>query len=81
MSDRLGAQYLLSGEFSQTAGTFNWFFELIHARRDRILWSKSGAFTDADSTEEIASLVCEIADQIILTLVGDWRSAPTPTQE
>jgi TolB-like protein len=79
MSDRLGAQYLLSGELSQTVVTFNWFFELIQARGDRVLWSKSGAFTEANSTQEMAFLVCELADQIILTLVDDWCSASTTT--
>jgi TolB-like protein len=75
MSDRFGAQYLLSGELGLTAGTFNWFFELINARSDRVLWLKNGTFTEADSTEEMACLVGEIADQIILALLNDWCSA------
>jgi TolB-like protein len=74
MNDRAGPQYFLSGELGLEAGILNWFFELIDARRDRVLWSKDGELTEALSDDEMGVVVCEIANQIILALVDDWGS-------
>jgi TolB-like protein len=73
MSDRLGAQYLLSGELSRTASTFHWSFELIHARKDRVLWSSNGEFFATATPEKIDSLAGEIAHEITSPLLVDWK--------
>jgi TolB-like protein len=74
MSDRLGAQYLLSGELSRPANTFHWSFELIHARRDRVLWSGNGELLSTATPDKIDSLAKAIAREIISPLVGDWQT-------
>jgi DNA-binding winged helix-turn-helix (wHTH) protein/TolB-like protein len=74
MSERLGAQYLLSGELRRAAHTFQWSFELIHARRDRVLWSNNGELVATATPEKIDSLACAIAHEIISPLMVSWKN-------
>jgi TolB-like protein len=74
ISDRLGAQYLLSGELSRTVNTFHWSFELIHACRDRVLWSSNGEFAATAISEKIDSFASAISHEIISPLVVNWKN-------
>jgi TolB-like protein len=69
VSDRLGAQYLLCGELSRTFRTFHWSFELIHARRDRVLWSSNGEFAATATPKKLDSFASAIAHEIIPSLL------------
>jgi TolB-like protein len=71
ISERLGAQYFLSGQLSCGTSGFRWFFELVDARRNDVLWSDTGVLDLLAPPEEIDALVLEIAHRICSFLLDD----------